>query len=428
MGAPAGATPKGALAEVPAFVAGTNGAGAGGANGAGANAGEAMPPTSVAAATPWPKDGDSAGPPIGAAGASRLNAGEAASIPSDAGATPRPKDGDSAGPPIGAAGASRLVVGGAAGPPRGAAGISRPGAGRAAGGGEPYGWTAGNPDGPLERRPLTDEARASFTISSSSGNFLSGSHSSNPSRHTSDSPSTAPTAAFSRMTEVRMGPSGTPAQPTYQSSVDVAPGRVAEDAGGSARALAKAPLNAPGGGGDGSGAATGAGANAGRLAAAAAPPPTRGADPMARGTAATGGRGTPIGRGGARAGRTAPGGGAPGLGGSRCSPASRPAATGLRGAPGREAGACSPAAPGAPSDMMAVLSSPSTGRSNIGPGCAGFDEEIGLGEDEDCGEPGSVGSLRATELSVTLALTWMRWPQRRHFMRTVLPATLSSPI
>jgi hypothetical protein len=78
--------------------------------------------------------------------------------------------------------------------------------------------------------------------------------------------------------------------------------------------------------------------------------------------------------------------------------------------------------------MMTVLSSTSADASKSGPGCAGFDEEIGLGEDEDCGEPGSVGSLRATELSVTLALTWMRCPQRRHFMRTVLPATLSSPI
>jgi hypothetical protein len=30
--------------------------------------------------------------------------------------------------------------------------------------------------------------------------------------------------------------------------------------------------------------------------------------------------------------------------------------------------------------------------------------------------------------TMVLALTWMSNPQRRHFMRTVLPATLSSPI
>jgi hypothetical protein len=38
---------------------------------------------------------------------------------------------------------------------------------------------------------------------------------------------------------------------------------------------------------------------------------------MARGTAATAGRGAPIGRGGATAGRSAVGAGAPGLGGNR---------------------------------------------------------------------------------------------------------------
>jgi hypothetical protein len=41
---------------------------------------------------------------------------------------------------------------------------------------------------------------------------------------------------------------------------------------------------------------------------------------------------------------------------------------------------------------------------------------------------GSAGGACATELSVTLALTSMRCPQRRHFMRTILPATRSSPI
>lgn len=41
---------------------------------------------------------------------------------------------------------------------------------------------------------------------------------------------------------------------------------------------------------------------------------------------------------------------------------------------------------------------------------------------------GSVGSFCETELSVTVAATWIKWPQRRHFMRKVLPATLSSPI
>jgi len=35
---------------------------------------------------------------------------------------------------------------------------------------------------------------------------------------------------------------------------------------------------------------------------------------------------------------------------------------------------------------------------------------------------------RATELSVTEELTWIMCPQRRHFIRRVLPATFSSPL
>ena len=41
---------------------------------------------------------------------------------------------------------------------------------------------------------------------------------------------------------------------------------------------------------------------------------------------------------------------------------------------------------------------------------------------------GSVGSRRATELSVTFELSSIKCPQRRHFIRTVLPETLSSAI
>jgi hypothetical protein len=75
-----------------------------------------------------------------------------------------------------------------------------------------------------ERRPGIDEPLdvcASVTISSSSAKFRSGSHSSNPSRQTSESPSTAPVPAFSRMAASRIGPTGTPAMPTYQSSPGV---------------------------------------------------------------------------------------------------------------------------------------------------------------------------------------------------------------
>src|SRR5262249_29897881 len=55
----------------------------------------------------------------------------------------------------------------------------------------------------------------------SSGKFRSGCHSSNPSRQTSESPSTAPVDAFSRIAARRIGPTGTPAIPTYQSSLGV---------------------------------------------------------------------------------------------------------------------------------------------------------------------------------------------------------------
>jgi hypothetical protein len=60
---------------------------------------------------------------------------------------------------------------------------------------------------------------ASRNIVTSSGNVRSGSHSSNPSRHTSDSSVMAPVAALRRSSLSRTGPTGTPLMPTYHSSL-----------------------------------------------------------------------------------------------------------------------------------------------------------------------------------------------------------------
>ena len=59
----------------------------------------------------------------------------------------------------------------------------------------------------------------SFSMASSSGNVRSGTHSSNPSRQTSDSSVTPPPAALRRSSLRRTGPTGTPLMPTYHSSV-----------------------------------------------------------------------------------------------------------------------------------------------------------------------------------------------------------------
>ena len=72
----------------------------------------------------------------------------------------------------------------------------------------------------------------------------------------------------------------------------------------------------------------------------------------------------------------------------------------------------------------------------------GIEEGVGLEADvvaeapapiprPNCGTPaggGIAGFSFDTELSVTVALTWIMCPHRRHFIRSVLPATLSSPI
>src|SRR6185503_12679257 len=60
----------------------------------------------------------------------------------------------------------------------------------------------------------------SLSIAASSGNVRSGTHSSNPSRHTSDSSVMRPLAALRRRSLKRTGPTGTPLIPTYHSSVE----------------------------------------------------------------------------------------------------------------------------------------------------------------------------------------------------------------
>src|SRR5215468_6331584 len=74
---------------------------------------------------------------------------------------------------------------------------------------------AGGGVGVSEWRP----AAASRSRATSSGNVRSGSHSSNPSRQTSDSSVMAPEAALRRSSLRRTGPTGTPLMPTYHSSV-----------------------------------------------------------------------------------------------------------------------------------------------------------------------------------------------------------------
>ncbi|MBK6515481.1 MAG: hypothetical protein IPG04_15550 [Polyangiaceae bacterium] len=49
-------------------------------------------------------------------------------------------------------------------------------------------------------------------------------------------------------------------------------------------------------------------------------------------------------------------------------------------------------------------------------------------DDEPSGDDPSTGNRVDTDVSVTLAATWIMWPHRRHFIRRVLPATFSSPI
>ena len=89
--------------------------------------------------------------------------------------------------------------------------------------------------------------------------------------------------------------------------------------------------------------------------------------------------------------------------------------------------------------MIIVCSSLLSSSLTIEPGCcfatgagagAGVCTGAGAGATATggAGDAGSGGGGRETLVSVTLALTSMRCPQRRHFMRTVLPATLSSPI
>src|SRR5215831_1765988 len=74
---------------------------------------------------------------------------------------------------------------------------------------------AGGGVGVSEWRP----AAASRSRATSSGNVRSGSHSSNPSRQTSDSSVMPPLAALRRSSLSRTGPTGTPLMPTYHSSV-----------------------------------------------------------------------------------------------------------------------------------------------------------------------------------------------------------------
>ena len=44
-------------------------------------------------------------------------------------------------------------------------------------------------------------------------------------------------------------------------------------------------------------------------------------------------------------------------------------------------------------------------------------------DDEPSGDDPSTGNRVDTDVSVTLAATWIMWPHRRHFIRRVLPAT-----
>jgi hypothetical protein len=193
----------------------------------------------------------------------------------------------------------------------------------------------------------------SFSIAESSGKVRRGTHSSNPSRHTSDSSVIAPEAALRLSSARRTGPTGTPLIPTYHSSVfelvestaiaaDTADGA---SAGGATTAFEKAPARPPAPGGA-------AGLGGGGL---------RGA-----GTAGRGG--------------------------------GRPGTPGVRGG-GSDDDPC--VGPCVPSGRAAAGGSP---------------------------VEASWGSLEATDVSVTDAVTSMRCAHLRHFIRTVRPATLSSAI
>ena len=204
----------------------------------------------------------------------------------------------------------------------------------------------------------------SLSIAASSGKVRSGTHSSNPSRHTNESSLMRPLAAFRRRSLRRTGPTGTPLMPTYHSSVlelddNTAIAADTEDGSsfGPETALEKAP-------------------------ASPAPPEAGGAfgaDRPAGGRDDEGAPGTGVrGRAPERLGLMGRGGGGAGRG--------RPAAA-----------ACT--APFAPETPVEVP-----------------------------GRRSSSGLVAATEVSVTDASTSIMWLHLRHFIRTVRPATLSSAI
>ena len=278
-------------------------------------------------------------------------------------------------------------------------------------------------------RRLALEVCASVTIWRSSRKFLSGCHSSNPSRHTSDSPSTAPAAALSRITARRTGPSGTPPTPTYQSSLGVGRAGAIETRAGWAAGCAIVRVNAPEmpvdcAAGAGFGTTAGASfdpargaASTARTEGAARPGARRRRTPLDAPTGTGRSEVIPRGAGGALDPRGRGAGAAldAGRGGDRGSRRRTQAAPGLA----RRTGSSRHDRRGLIRDFVT--------RGRRRPALAAGAKGRGAGAPDL--RPVRVGARGTeTEVSVTLALTSMRWPQRRHFIRTVLPATLSSPI
>src|SRR5579859_460369 len=261
-----------------------------------------------------------------------------------------------------AAGATAVRGGAGRGPGVPSGDPRRPGGG-GKGRFEGCGPTAGGA-GVSDARPVP----ASLNIATSSGKVRSGSHSSNPSRQTSDSSVMAPEAALRRSSLKRTGPTGTPLMPTYHSSVlelDDKTAIAADTAEGSSFGTVTAFEKAP------------------ARPAFPGPAPGRGA---ARGAPCRGGG--PGGGGSALVRPEAPGGGDQRGGG----------ATGGRG--GGSPAAAARTAPCEPDTPVDAPTGPSSGGRRA----------------------------PATDVSVTDASTSIMCPHLRHFIRTVRPATFSSAI
>ena len=263
------------------------------------------------------------------------------------------------------------------------------------------------------------------------GKVRSGFHSPWPSRQTSESAWMSPTRHFSRTASRLAGPKGVPAMPTYQPSC----GMSGAAGWGVIAARAKAPATPPGAGlallGD-----AGAGCAPGGRSA-----PARGATAAGRGLAAAG-------RGLAAAGD-----------GVLALVEDFAAATATRSGIVMIAVLSSSISPDSWFQSGWGAAACGAGAGTIGRGAGTARGMVGLGMLELAsgrGAPaGAVGGRRPSEAAtsggmiaidpcivaeasgqgaalvsstIVLALTWMSKPQRRHFIRTVLPVTLSSPI